>query len=77
MKTVVPAGRLGYGLGIAAFRTPCGPAWGHTGNAQGTITVAWNTADASRQLVVVVNAYPLSSELESAVRDLQDAAFCA
>ena len=77
MRTVVPAGRLDYGLGIAVFRTPCGPAWGHTGNAQGTITVAWNTADASRQLVLVVNAYPLSSELESAVRDLQDAAFCS
>jgi D-alanyl-D-alanine carboxypeptidase len=77
MTTVVPAGRLDYGLGIAAFRTPCGPAWGHTGNGQGTITVAWNTADASRQLVLVVNAYPLSAELEAAVRELQDAAFCS
>jgi D-alanyl-D-alanine carboxypeptidase len=77
METVVSAGRLDYGLGIAAFRTPCGTAWGHTGNAQGTITVAWNTADASRQLVLVVNTYPLSSELETAVRELQDAAFCS
>ena len=77
MQTVAPAGRLDYGLGIAAFRTPCGPAWGHTGNAQGTITVAWNTADASRQMVLVVNAYPLSSELESAVRELQEGAFCS
>jgi D-alanyl-D-alanine carboxypeptidase len=77
MKTVVPAGRLGYGLGIAAFPTPCGAAWGHTGNAQGAITVAWNTADASRQMVLVVNAYPLSPELEAAVRALQDAAFCS
>jgi D-alanyl-D-alanine carboxypeptidase len=77
MKTVVRAGRLDYGLGIASFPTPCGSAWGHTGNAQGAITVAWNTADASRQLVLVVNAYPLSAELEAAVRELQDGAFCS
>lgn len=76
METLVPAGRQRYGLGIATFPTPCGRAWGHTGNAQGTITVAWNTRDASRQLVLVVNTYPLSAALEAAVRELQDAAFC-
>jgi hypothetical protein len=43
---------------------------------QGTIAVAWNTRDASRQLVLVVNTYPLSEELEAAVRQLQLAAFC-
>ena len=76
MEMLVPAGRQRYGLGIATFPTPCGPAWGHTGNVQGTIVVAWNTRDASRQLVLVVNTYPLSAELEDAVRRLQDAAFC-
>ena len=76
METLVPAGRQRYGLGIATFPTPCGPAWGHTGNVQGTIAVAWNTRDASRQLVLVVNTYPLSAELEAAVRRVQDAAFC-
>ena len=76
METLVPAGRLQYGLGIATFPTPCGRAWGHTGNVQGTIVVAWNTNDASRQLVLVVNTYPLPAELEEAVRRVQDAAFC-
>lgn len=76
METLVPAGRLQYGLGIATFPTPCGPAWGHTGNVQGTIAVAWNTKDASRQLVLVVNTYPLSAELEEAVRQVHDSAFC-
>jgi D-alanyl-D-alanine carboxypeptidase len=76
METLVPAGRLQYGLGIATFPTPCGRAWGHTGNVQGTIVVAWNTKDALRQLVLVVNTYPLSAELEEAVRRVQDAAFC-
>jgi D-alanyl-D-alanine carboxypeptidase len=76
MLTLLPAGRIRYGLGILAAPTSCGPAFGHSGNAQGTITVAWNTEDASRQLVLVVNTYPLSGELEAAVRDLQLAAFC-
>ena len=77
METLVSAGRLQYGLGIATFPTPCELAWGHTGNVQGTIAVAWNTKDATRQLVLVVNTYPLSAELEEAVRQLHDAAFCS
>lgn len=77
METLVPAGANRYGLGIATFPTACGPAWGHTGNVQGTIAVAWNTKDASRQVVVVVNTYPLSAELEAAVRKVQLAAFCS
>jgi D-alanyl-D-alanine carboxypeptidase len=76
METLVPAGRLRYGLGIATVPTSCGRAWGHSGNVQGTIAVAWNTRDASRQLVLVVNTYPLSSELDAAVRQLQNVAFC-
>jgi D-alanyl-D-alanine carboxypeptidase len=76
MVTLVPAGRQRYGLGLAVFPTPCGPAWGHTGNVNGTVAVAWNTRDASRQVVLVVNSYPLSAELEEAVRELQLAAFC-
>lgn len=76
MRTLVPAGSLRYGLGIAAFSTPCGTAWGHTGNVLGTISVAWNTRDASRQVVLVINTYPLSAELEEAVRETQIEAFC-
>ena len=76
IETLVPAGRQRYGLGLAVFPTPCGEAWGHTGNVQGTVAVAWNTRDASRQVVLVVNSFPLSAELEEAVRELQLAAFC-
>ena len=76
MLTLVPAGRQRYGLGIATFPTRCGPAWGHTGNVNGTVAVAWNTRDASRQVVIVVNTYPLSGELEAALRRVQLEAFC-
>ena len=76
METVAPAGSLQYGLGMAVFATPCGEAWGRTGNVQGTVTVAWNRKDALRQIVLVVNTYPLTGDLEAAVRRLQIAAFC-
>ena len=76
MERVGPAGSLKYGLGMAVFSTPCGDAWGHTGNVQGTVTVAWNRKDGLRQIVLAVNTYPLTGELEAAVRRLQIAAFC-
>jgi D-alanyl-D-alanine carboxypeptidase len=76
MRRLTAAAGRRYGLGLAVFPTPCGRAWGHTGNVQGIVVVAWNTRDGSRQVVLVVNTYPLSPELEAAVRDLQDAAFC-
>jgi hypothetical protein len=69
-------GQLRDGLGLAVLPTSCGDTWGHTGSAQGTVTVAWNRKDGSRQVVLVVDMYPLSPELEAAVRDLQVAAFC-
>ena len=42
----------------------------------GTIVVAWNTRDASRQMVLVVNSYPHSLEIERAVLQAESAAFC-
>jgi D-alanyl-D-alanine carboxypeptidase len=76
MKALVPAGAYRYGLGLAVYPTPCGPAWGHTGNIAGYVTVVWNTEDASRQLVLMANTYPLSPELETALRRAQVGAFC-
>lgn len=76
MEALRPAGSVRYGLGLAAFTTPCGTAWGHTGNILGTISVAWNSRDASRQVVLVVDTYPLSAELEDVVRQTQIEAFC-
>jgi D-alanyl-D-alanine carboxypeptidase len=76
MQTLVPAGRNRYGLGLAAFPTTCGTAWGHTGNIGGYVTIVWNARDASRQVVLMVNTYPLTSELEGALRRAQIEAFC-
>ena len=44
--------------------------------AVATGILAWNRRDASRQVVLVVNTYALTPELEAAVRELEIAAFC-
>ena len=74
METTPPPRR--YGLGLAVFRTPCGPAWGHTGNALGYVTAVWNTKDGRRQVVLMVNSYPFSAATDSAVRRALVSAFC-
>ena len=75
METIPPPGR--YGLGLAVFRTPCGQAWGHTGNILGYVTAVWNTKDARRQVVLMVNGYPFSAATDVAVRRALVSAFCA
>jgi D-alanyl-D-alanine carboxypeptidase len=68
--------RSRYGLGLAVHPTPCGPAWGHTGNLNGVLTIVWSTLDGRRQAVVVANAYPLPAAADLALRRLAVAAFC-
>jgi D-alanyl-D-alanine carboxypeptidase len=68
--------RARYGLGLAIAPTRCGPAWGHTGNLNGVLTIAWSTRDGSRQAVVVGNAYPLPGDAEAALRRAAVDALC-
>ena len=65
-----------YGLGLAAFRTRCGTAIGHTGNLLGTVSAAWNSADGRRRVVAMSNSYPLSPAADTALRSLLEHAFC-
>jgi D-alanyl-D-alanine carboxypeptidase len=65
-----------YGLGLAVYPTPCGRAWGHTGNLNGVLTIAWNTRDARRQVVLVANEYPLSAAADTGLHRAAVAAFC-
>jgi D-alanyl-D-alanine carboxypeptidase len=70
-----PAAGARYGLGLARFQTPCGPAVGHTGNLLGTVTVVW--ARGERILVAAANVYPLTPEQETGLRLLLERAFCS
>jgi D-alanyl-D-alanine carboxypeptidase len=69
--------RSRYGLGLAVYPTPCGRAWGHTGNLNGVLTVAWSTVDGRRQIVLVANEYPLTAAADAALHRAAIAAFCA
>lgn len=62
--------------GLAVYPTRCGGAWGHTGNLNGVVTIAWSTLDGSRQAVVVGNAYPLPVAADAALRRAAVTAFC-
>jgi D-alanyl-D-alanine carboxypeptidase len=65
-----------YGLGLAAFRTPCGTAIGHTGALLGTVSAALSSADGRRRVVAMSNSLPLTSPAESAFRRLLESSFC-
>ena len=45
LELMRPAPGSRYGLGLAAFRTPCGTAIGHTGALLGTVSAAWSSPD--------------------------------
>ena len=68
--------RLRYGLGVAIVRTPCGLAYGHTGNVLGYVLAVWNYRDARRQVVVLANAFPLGGDADQALRAVLQRAFC-
>jgi D-alanyl-D-alanine carboxypeptidase len=65
-----------YGLGLAVYPTRCGLAWGHTGNLNGVLTIAWSTRDGRRQAVLMANAYPLRAAADVALRRAAVTAFC-
>lgn len=65
-----------YGLGLATYPTKCGLAWGHTGNVNGVVTIAWSTRDGRRQAVLAANAYPLPAAADASLRRAAVTAFC-
>lgn len=71
-----PAPGTRYGLGLAAFPTPCGTAIGHTGNLLGTVSAAWSSPEGRRRVVAMTNSYPLSPTADTAFRRLLETAFC-
>jgi D-alanyl-D-alanine carboxypeptidase len=68
----------GWGLGLLREELPCGVAWGHDSEIPGYMTAAWNSADASRQVVVVVNSnFGHDEPVSEAMRKLLVMAYCA
>jgi D-alanyl-D-alanine carboxypeptidase len=45
-----------YGLGLYQTPGPCGPLWGHDGAIAAYLTLAFNSKDGTKQMVVLVNS---------------------
>jgi D-alanyl-D-alanine carboxypeptidase len=76
LESMRPEPGARYGLGLAAFRTPCGNAIGHTGALLGTVSAVWSSADGRRRVVAMSNSFPLTPPAESAFRRLLERSFC-
>jgi D-alanyl-D-alanine carboxypeptidase len=76
LELMRPAPGSRYGLGLAAFHTPCGTAIGHTGALLGTVSAAWSSGDGRRRVVAMSNSFPVSPSAGAALRRLLDASFC-
>lgn len=82
LESTVPTSADGtgydYGLGVASVKTPCGPAWSHSGAVLGYQNVWLSSQDGARQVVVATNQFPAASA--TALTDMSNAAmsaFCA
>jgi hypothetical protein len=72
------AGNIGGGwdLGLLRETFPCGDAWGHDSETPGYMT-AWNSPNATRQVVVIVNTNVSHDEpVAAAMRDVLAQAYC-
>jgi D-alanyl-D-alanine carboxypeptidase len=76
LELMRPVSGARYGLGLAAFRTPCGRAIGHTGALLGTVSAVWSSFDGHRRVVAMSNSFPLAPPAESAFRRLLERSFC-
>jgi D-alanyl-D-alanine carboxypeptidase len=67
----------GWGLGLLREKFPCGQAWGHDAENPGYMTAVWNSKDARRQVVVVVNSFSTHDEpVSRAMRKVLVTAYC-
>jgi D-alanyl-D-alanine carboxypeptidase len=66
------------GLGVQRW-TPCGVAWGHSGNAPGYLVYTWISPDTRHETVLMLNEDPMSLEpaAGSAFFELLNRAYCS
>ncbi len=65
------------GLGVQRW-TPCGVAWGHSGNTPGYLVYTWISPDARHEAVLMINEDPktVGAPALKAYDDLLDRSFC-
>jgi D-alanyl-D-alanine carboxypeptidase len=76
-RVTIDASGSGYGLGLSREgHLPCGDAWGHDGDVPGYLTIAFNSKDGSRQIVVVINSDSLTKRAHQALDKVLVTAYC-
>ena len=65
------------GLGVQRW-TPCGVAWGHSGNTGGYLVYTWISPDARHETVLMMNEDPktVGAAANAAFEDLLNRSFC-
>jgi D-alanyl-D-alanine carboxypeptidase len=78
MKTTVPIPNApaAYGLGLASEPSKCGRVLGHSGGVPGYTSIAYSSADASHQAIVLINTSPASSRLADRFFNAFGSALC-
>ncbi|MQY05255.1 D-alanyl-D-alanine carboxypeptidase [Actinomadura sp. RB68] len=75
MRRTLPVVRVGdYGLGLAAFPTACGTAWGHTGSVAGYTTRT--VSNGSRSISIGMNNTAVIAAPNDAEQRMVDKALC-
>ena len=76
METTVPVNPVsGYGLGVFSTRTVCGTVWGHNGTDLGYTSVALNTRDGRRNMVLMISTIP-DAQTQPLLNLAQSTAIC-
>ena len=75
LKTLEPAGGVGYGLGIYRYESPCGPLWGHDGKVPGYSTISWHDESGRRGFTLGLPTEP-DVQIAPTLRALLDIASC-
>ena len=80
MQSAAPATQ-GYGLGLLAMPTSCGPVWGHDGGIPGYLSLALSSPDTSRRLTASITTAPDANTADptaylQAVAGIVDEVFC-
>src|SRR4051812_20309459 len=68
-----------YGTGISTLPMPCGLAWGHDGSTPGYLTSVLNSRNASRQVILLLNAgeTAFGDQTAGPARNLLATAYCS
>ncbi|MFF5264395.1 serine hydrolase domain-containing protein [Actinomadura viridis] len=76
MRRTQPVGANDYGLGLIAFKTSCGTAWGHTGSVAGYGTQTMGNGKRALSIGINNTALITDGNAQDALKRMTDRALC-